>query len=129
MLSPDKYTAIKKYLNLVNYCGSDDDNVKDFEEIKSFLKLDDNKTETLKADTKVKWERKSLPEILELLNIDLHTKNLLITGSQKHCITAYKINFIKEALFYKHSIKDIATFLNANESAIYKLLSRHNISL
>ncbi|MDF2673436.1 MAG: transposase, partial [Clostridiales bacterium] len=128
MISEDKLTAIKQYMELVNIKEEGGSLDIDFENIKKVFKLSslDLQFEEEKA---VKFNLKSLDEIFDLLDIDNHCKELLIGGSRKRNITIYKIQFIKEAIINKHTLKEIGEFLNTSQPAISNMLSYYNISL
>lgn len=121
-------TGIKQYLQLVNIPEDVNDSSDDFNIIKEQLELKDKKVLVEKDET-LKCSLKSFEEILEQLNIDQISRNLLITGSKKHSITGIKIDFIKESINNKHTLKEIGEFLNTSQSAISKMLSYYNIPL
>lgn len=126
MLGNSKESAIKKYLNLVNSIGHENDTDKDYEIIKQEFNL--NETIWLKASNdSEKPNRTTLDEIIFNHNIKesdlLHIRN----GYRKTYLTQIKLRIIKSALEQCYSLKEIADYLNAAPSTISKLISRNKI--
>ena len=134
VFSPGKATAQMQYLELVNMDGNDANSKIDFETITIKHKLDnafsyyDHQGNCINLALPQK-QRKSLEEILSTINIDSESEKLLKLGSKKRSLTIYKLEFIKDALKNKYTLKEISSFLNINDSSVCMLLSRHNISL
>lgn len=127
-ISPNLSTAIKQYLQLVNVPEKENDTRDDFDIIKEQFELNDTNILEEK-DEAIKCNLKSLNEILEQLNIDQKSRELLVTGSKKHSITSIKIDFIIESINNKHTLKEIGKFLDTSQSAVSKMLDYYDISL
>lgn len=127
-ISNNKFQAIHQYHNLMNAAGDEVDSHNDYEIIKNKFNLDDSR-KYYNADSFIAPKIKSLDEILNSLDLDDESKILIKTGSKKRYLTPYKIEFIKAALSYKYTMKEIGDFLNVADSSICKLLSYHNVSI
>jgi REP element-mobilizing transposase RayT len=133
MLSPQKATAQMQYLRLIHMCGDDSDPELDQQAMQQKYNFQDNPLEPIKENTSaqvplIQHIRKSLEYILKSQDLDEETEQLLLSGTKKSSLTDYKLQFIKEALKAKYTLKEISTFLNVNRNSISMLLSRHNIS-
>lgn len=127
VISENKRLAIKQYLELVNRDDHKSGPSADYEEIKRLFNYNDKPLFYNNQDTIIP-EKKSLDEILISLNFDSEFKELIKSGSSKHLLTPYKIEFIKTALSSKYTLKEIGEFLSISQSAMSKFLSRHNIT-
>jgi predicted DNA-binding protein YlxM (UPF0122 family) len=134
ILSPHKAVAQKRYLDLIYLVGDDSNSAMDQEVIKLkyyFKDVSPDRTcinnhfeEPLPHNT-----RNTLTNIFDSLNLDEHTKKLLLSGSKKTSLTSYKLLFIKEALKSKYTLNEISEFLNVKRNAISMFLSRHNLQI
>lgn len=127
IISSDKRLAINEYLELVNREENQDNSKSDYENIKHLFNLQEkplfyNQEETINTDTK------SLEEILYSLPFDPQIKELIISGSKKHCLTQCKIEFVKAALLNKYTLKEISQFMKISIQGISNFLSYHNIN-
>lgn len=127
MLSQDKQISIKQYLKLVNTDEEEKNKEMDYENIKHEFQLNDNALKLIR-DEEIKSKIKSLDEILDSMDIEVETKELIKAGSKKRSVTPYKILFIREAINNKHTLKEIGIFLKASQPAISSLISHYRIS-
>lgn len=125
MISKDKALAIKTYLSLIGRADNTQGSSADFKEIKELYNL--NATSSFYNDQSISIpERRTLSDILSSLEISLQYINLIKSGSNKRILTPYKLQFVKEALTNKYTITEIAAFLSKTQSAMSKLLARHD---
>lgn len=132
ILSPQKAAAQIQYMRLVNMCGDDSDPEVDQQAVQLNYNMQDKPLES-KKDTPAEvplsqYIRKSLECIFNSSGFDETTKQLLLSGTKKSSLTDYKLQFIKEALKAKYTLKEISDFLNVNSNSLSMLLSRHSIS-
>ncbi|QCX33343.1 transposase [Caloramator sp. E03] len=128
ILSSNRFEAIKKYLNLMDISGCDNDKIKDFDFIKSAFRLDDvNKnTNSNKVDD---FQRLTLNDIFNSINIPEDIRELILKGSRGKSLIPYKIEFIKLALYNKYSLYEIGNFLNTSADALRKFRNYHKINV
>lgn len=125
VISQNKNQAINQYIDLVNRDAHESGSSADYESIKASFKLN-GKSLYYNIHKSIVTERKSLEEILNSLSLDIELKELIKSGSSKHSLAPTKIEFIKEALVNKYSLREIGEFLSISQSALSKFLSRHN---
>jgi hypothetical protein len=120
IISSKRSEAIRTYIKLVS---NPEDADKDYEIIKelypnnSFFsgKLMDNEEEII--------NRISLDEILENMNFKKEDIDLIKKQSRKRYLTEIKVEFIKNAVDSKYSLKEIGEFLGITQPAISSLLT------
>lgn len=120
ILSNNRVNAMKTYFQLMN--GHEDNQDYEYEGIK--LRFTENSLEsnTYECTGNNVPKRITLEEILNSLNLDEENYNLIKFGSRKRNIIDMKILFIKEALKYKYTYKEIGGFIRISQSAVTKLL-------
>jgi hypothetical protein len=89
-IPPDLSTTIKQCLQLVNVPEDENDSIDDFNIIKEQFELNDMNILEEK-DEAIKCNLKSLKEILEQLNIDQISRELLITGRKSIVLLVLKL--------------------------------------
>jgi REP element-mobilizing transposase RayT len=133
LLSSKRDHAIRQYHDLITFDGDDINHQVDLEALKLKYNFNDVDLGQINKDAPVEAPliqsvRKSLEDIFCSLNLDYELEQLLLTGSKKPSLTNYKLNFIKEALKNKYTLKEISAFLNVNSNSLSMLLSRHKVS-
>lgn len=133
LLSPKLEYAIRRYHNLVTFNGDDVNHQLDLESMKHKYNLNDAALGQIIKDASLETPlihsiRKSLEDIFSSLGLECEIEQLLLSGSKKPSLTNHKLNFIKEALKNKYTLKEISAFLNVNSNSLSMLLSRHKIS-
>ena len=83
-----------------------------------------NVTETSKINS-----QESLYSIFYKVCPDSALNELILSGSKKRELTSIKMQFIKDALLQKYTLKEISKFLNLSISTISMLLSRHKCEM
>lgn len=134
MLSPSKAAAQMQYLDLVNMHGDDCNPTADQQLMQLRYNFKDKALRPIikdapEAKAPVQNMRRSLEDIFNSLGLDEETKRLLLFWSKKASLTDYKLQFVKEALKNKYTLKEIGIFLNIRSNSLSMLLSRHNISI
>lgn len=123
--SPDVKEALKFYNNIVGF-DSENDFEKDYDIIKStFFPEQSEELSLPELIVEKKIFRKSLEELFNELFQGSEVKKHILSGSKSPRLTKYKIDFIKKALEYKYTLKEIGEFLKISESAVCRLITRH----
>lgn len=125
-ISNNKSSAIKQYMEFVNFSYSEEDKKKEFENFKEQYSFSDagnifNDQLTCASNSQVPME-----ELLKQTGICDSVNQLNIKSSQSLSIRQCKYTFITLALKEKYTLKQIGRFLNISESAVSKFLSRYN---
>ncbi|KRQ87829.1 Transposase IS200 like protein [Caloramator mitchellensis] len=122
--SPDLKESIRFYNNIVGF-DSENDFEKDYETIKSTFFPDQDEAAVLpEILIEKKIFRKSLEEIFNELFSSEDVKKFIMAGSKSPRLTKYKVEFIKKALNYKYTLKEIGDFLKISESAVCRLINK-----
>lgn len=126
ILSEDKPVAIKRYKRIIEL-REEKSQQEDFERIRDEFQLNDLKIHYKRMEYEeyktAVCNVKPLKDILDCMDIEPAVKELLKRGSKKHSITVYKVQFIREAIKNKYTLKQIATFLNSSQPAISNMLA------
>lgn len=127
IISENKEKARKRYLQIVSANDSYYDDSKNYERINDLSK---ELWEESDLDWKLnigneKKERESLEDIGNRIFKEESKLNLILSGSKRRDLTEQKLEFIREALNEKYTLKQISSYLNNTESAISLLLSRN----
>ncbi|WP_139902667.1 transposase [Clostridium thermarum] len=133
LLGSKRDYAIRQYHTLVTFAGDDVNHQLDLEALKNKYNFNDVNLGQITKDAPTEapltqCTRKSLDDIFRSLNLDYELEQLLLSGSKKPSLTNYKLNFIKEALKHKYTLKEISAFLNVKSNSLSMLLSRHKVS-
>lgn len=123
----DNIKATDLYLRLMQLKGKEDTEETDFHYFKKQL----SNLNGEKLYPNVKFEhlpQPSIQKIAESLKLSSEDIHLLTSGSRKRNLTNLKIKLINKALKEKHSISQIALYLNVTQSAISKLILNNNNS-
>ncbi len=128
ILGPDRISSHKKYLELMGTEGTEDDLTLDLEVTKELMK-DKNLSEfkTTPFISPDNFAPPSLSDIYDSTITDLSAKRLIKNASKSHSLTEIKLQFIKEALYYKYTFVEMAEFLQITPGALSKFTNYHNI--
>ncbi|QGU94411.1 hypothetical protein GOM49_04205 [Clostridium bovifaecis] len=127
MLSSDKLKARKRYLQIVSTDRSYYDDGENYERIRELLgdQKNSNEMSAIFHMSKEIKENKSLEYISKRIFKDKIKLNLILSGSKRRDLTKQKLEFVKEAIRQKYTLKEISGYLNNSEAAISLLLSRN----
>lgn len=126
IISTKKAQAILKYMKLVNANGNDENEEEDYEIINGILTKFNINPNIEIISTVESVNRLKLEEIDKQTFIDEKQRALIFNGSRQRDLTSIKLTFIKVALFYKYTYKEIGKYLETSESTVRSLLSRNN---
>ena len=128
ILSPIKSLSIERYKKLINYQGDEDDLVKDIEAVK-----------VIAADYLMENPillSNSLENSCALPSLETIYKSIYLSNSIKDnnrvitilpSATAYKIEFLREAIKYGYTLVEIATFLSTTANALCSFIRYHKV--
>lgn len=120
IFSRNRFKAMKIYFELME--SPEDSQACDYQSLKLRFPQDSLKGDMAEYAKNGVSKRLTLEEILNNLNLDEEKYNLIKSGSRKRHITDMKVLFIKEALKYKYTHKEIGEFINISQTAVTKLL-------
>ncbi|MGM9973769.1 MAG: transposase [Clostridiaceae bacterium] len=128
ILSPINSLSIERYKKLINYQGDEDDLVKDIEAVKVIAAdyLMENPI-PLSSSLEGSCVLPSLETIYNsiYLSSSIKDSNRVITILPS--ATAYKIEFIKEAIKYGYTLVEIASFLSTTPNALCSFIRYHKV--
>lgn len=129
ILSTRKAAAQLSYIELVHAAGDDSNPEIDQMHIKLKYNLGDEPFEEISNYKAFPMEdtRKSLESIFSSICLEEKSRELILAGSRKANLTPYKLEFVKEAIRNKYTLKEISLFLNVNSNSLSMLLSRYGV--
>ena len=127
VICESKSKAKQRYLQIVSCNDSYYDDVNNYKRINELL-TEGWKSRDLEVDfdiSEAKKKRKSLEEIGSRIFRNETIRSFILTGSRRRDLTELKVDFIREALNEKYTLKEVSNYLNNSEPAISQLLSRN----
>lgn len=121
-LSEDMNSAARMYRLLINM-NEETDRESDFEKTKQELNIPESGDGVIMHNQTAR-SRKSLSEIIITMRLDQETTELVMSGSKKRNITAYRVKFAEEAAKNMYTQKEIGDFLNISQGTVSGMLSR-----
>lgn len=131
IFSKNKYASIKQYYELINFKGDVTDKEKD---LKLFKEKFNHFSDKMSGYREINY-KKEIPARLgieEIFNNSFtghDSKDLMLKNTRTKEIISQKLSFIQSALKNNYTVNEISEFLNSTPSAVYKILSRHNIPI
>lgn len=124
MFHSDIKRAAMLYLDFMNSKGCEESPDKDFEFFEQ--QLGQYKNENIYPNIKFELpSRISFQEIVNSFNLQPEEMQLLTSGCRKRYLTDIKISLVKKALEEKYTLTEIASYFNATQPAISKLVRKH----
>lgn len=126
IFSLNRYDAMNKYFELMD--SPEESQNYDYNGIKAIfpeISFQDNIIKYLGDND---HEKKTLDEIINGLSLGEIDCKLIKSGSRKRYLIDFKLLFIKEALKYKYTYKEIGEFIGISQSAVTKLINDRNKS-
>ncbi|MDF2674054.1 MAG: transposase [Clostridiales bacterium] len=105
VLSLKGFEAMKKYFQLME--SPDENQDYDYEDIKAIFPNISFENDTIKHLRNCKLDRKTLDEIINIMGLGQEEYDLIKSGSRKRHLIDLKLLFIKEALKFKYTHKEI----------------------
>jgi len=118
MFSVNRETAIKRYKEFMAEAETGD--------LERTEPIGDN-TDKGNARPDKETAVRSLDGILLSTGLTEEEYKLIKSGSRKRNLTEYKLNYAKEALQLKYTLKAIGNNVKVSEAAIFDLLKRNNL--
>ncbi|WP_426347966.1 transposase [Alloiococcus sp. CFN-8] len=128
ILSPMQSLSIERYKKLMNYKGDEDDLTKDMEAVKT-IAADYLMENTIPLYNPI--ENSCTHPTLKTIYNSIYLSNSIKDSNKIISIlpsaTAYKIEFIKEAIKYGYTLVEIASFLSTTPNALCSFIRYHKV--
>jgi putative transposase len=124
IISNKKASAQLEYMKYVTAEGDEDFNEGLKIESVHFEKDFANQDVIIRANCLMN-KRENLDNIGDRVFQDSKVKDIILSGGRQRHLTQLRINFIREAISLRYTIKEIADYLNCAESTVSAMLSRY----